>query len=270
MTQEISSAGTLGDLSDRHHAHLWIGKRSILIEKAKNFFKKKQCTSGGCNNCPICRQIDTEQYYAITWIRPEKQFYTTDQVDAILHILSLSLDGDETFFIVIERAEALSPATANRLLKALEEPPHGYRFLLFTESPDALIKTIVSRCVITDFSGTHTGDGHVQRELFKRQLCSFDKIDLESLYRHYEKAGLDEYLTPSFLSDLLVELTDAYKKCLTSSDGVDNSARADIFARRIALVNEMLQRAPMPGSAKIFWRTFLMRLGGIDTARDAY
>ena len=47
---------------------------------------------------------------------------------------------------VIERAETMGDATANRLLKTLEEPADFAHLILLTDRPDDLLPTISSRC----------------------------------------------------------------------------------------------------------------------------
>lgn len=48
--------------------------------------------------------------------------------------------------VVIHPAEALNMASANALLKILEEPPAGVVFLLVSHQPQRLLPTILSRC----------------------------------------------------------------------------------------------------------------------------
>jgi len=47
---------------------------------------------------------------------------------------------------VIRPAEAMNPATANALLKSLEEPPAGAVMLLVSSDPQRLLPTVRSRC----------------------------------------------------------------------------------------------------------------------------
>lgn len=49
-------------------------------------------------------------------------------------------------WILVEDAHRLNGASANMLLKTLEEPPDGTHFLLVTHRPDAVLQTIRSRC----------------------------------------------------------------------------------------------------------------------------
>ncbi len=49
-------------------------------------------------------------------------------------------------WILVEDAHRLNGASANMLLKTLEEPPAGTCFLLVTHRPEAMLQTIRSRC----------------------------------------------------------------------------------------------------------------------------
>jgi hypothetical protein len=52
---------------------------------------------------------------------------------------------------LVTPADALGTQAANAMLKTLEEPPEGTRFILVAKSPAALPATIRSRCVIERF-----------------------------------------------------------------------------------------------------------------------
>ncbi len=49
---------------------------------------------------------------------------------------------------VIREADRLQPQAANAFLKTLEEPPAGSHVFLTSSAPDALLETIVSRCIV--------------------------------------------------------------------------------------------------------------------------
>jgi DNA polymerase III subunit delta' len=63
----------------------------------------------------------------------------------ILRKLSLTTYEAEYKIMIIWQAEKMNPASANKLLKILEEPPDKTLFLLVCENEDQLLRTIVSR-----------------------------------------------------------------------------------------------------------------------------
>lgn len=55
--------------------------------------------------------------------------------------------------IIIE-ADRMQPQAANAFLKTLEEPPPGSLILLLSSLPEAILETVLSRCVETPLHGT--------------------------------------------------------------------------------------------------------------------
>lgn len=75
-------------------------------------------------------------------------------VDEALEIVkSLSLKAYEGGYkvMIIWMADKMNTATANKLLKLLEEPPEKTVFLLIAESQDDILQTILSRCQVLNF-----------------------------------------------------------------------------------------------------------------------
>ena len=54
---------------------------------------------------------------------------------------------------IIQDADRLQPAAANAFLKTLEEPPEGSLLLLTSALPEAVLETILSRCMQTTLQG---------------------------------------------------------------------------------------------------------------------
>lgn len=73
-----------------------------------------------------------------------------DQIRELADFLGLSAHRDGLRIILLHPAEALNTASANALLKMLEEPPAGVLFLLVTHQPQHLLPTIRSRCNAVD------------------------------------------------------------------------------------------------------------------------
>lgn len=69
-----------------------------------------------------------------------------DQIRALQDFLTIGTHRGGLRVVVVRPAEAMNPATANALLKSLEEPPPGTLFLLVSSAPDRLLPTVRSRC----------------------------------------------------------------------------------------------------------------------------
>jgi DNA polymerase-3 subunit delta' len=69
-----------------------------------------------------------------------------DQVRALADFMNISTHRQGMRVVVLYPAEALNTASANALLKTLEEPPPHTMFLLVSNSLDRLLPTILSRC----------------------------------------------------------------------------------------------------------------------------
>ena len=69
-----------------------------------------------------------------------------EQVRALANFMNLSTHRQGKRVVLLYPAEALNSASANALLKTLEEPPPDTVFLLVSNSPERLLPTILSRC----------------------------------------------------------------------------------------------------------------------------
>ncbi len=82
-------------------------------------------------------------------------------VEAISRLISeanLRAAVSERKVFIVSSAEAMNPASANRLLKTLEEPPGKTTIILTAPSTSSLLPTIVSRCQLLRFGPVPTDD----------------------------------------------------------------------------------------------------------------
>jgi DNA polymerase III subunit delta' len=68
------------------------------------------------------------------------------EASEIIRKLSLKTFESDFKIMIIWLPEKMHQATANKLLKMIEEPPEKTLFLLVSEEPDKILPTIISRC----------------------------------------------------------------------------------------------------------------------------
>lgn len=92
------------------------------------------------------------------------QQITIDQVRSLDQFFNLTTHRAGARVLLIEPAEAMNAAAANALLKTLEEPPPGTRFLLVSHEPRRLPATVRSRCLPAAFGVPPEADALVWLE----------------------------------------------------------------------------------------------------------
>lgn len=154
----------------RHHAFLMYGRAGIgKYDFALNFSQSLLCSnqhiSGeACLQCSSCRWFREESHPDFRLIMPEQNDNADDEVSStkknkkktqisvaqireLSDFLSLSSHQSNGMRIVlIQPAESLNLASANALLKMLEEPAPGVVFILIAHQLQRLLPTIISRC----------------------------------------------------------------------------------------------------------------------------
>ena len=124
-----------------------VGKRALARAIARYLF----CASPGddaCGKCRSCRLIDSNQFPDLHWyVRPEdKTQLTVEVIEEFQRAVHFKASESEHKVFVLEEADRLNPASANKLLKILEEPPPESLILLLALDVRDFLPTILSRC----------------------------------------------------------------------------------------------------------------------------
>lgn len=143
------------------------GKQDFALDVAKAIL----CSQAGkqqqaCGTCPSCMWFAEGTHPDFMLIGPEdtdnteeiikkktakKSQISVARIRQLLDYLTLSSHQVNGYrVIVISPADMLNGASANALLKMLEEPPTKTLFLLVTSQPQRLLATITSRCQAVD------------------------------------------------------------------------------------------------------------------------
>ncbi len=148
--------------------HAGIGKHEFALDLSRELLCANPNEDKACGICPSCVWFAEGAHPDFRLIAPENEEENEDalkkktskksqisviQIRQLFDYLSLSSHQvGAKRIILISPAETLNLASANALLKMLEEPPANTLFLLVTSQPQRLLSTVVSRCQALDMS----------------------------------------------------------------------------------------------------------------------
>ena len=128
------------------HATLIVCDDGELLESyVKVFCKTLMCDSDGfCDNCRVCRLIDSKQFEDVKFYPEEGKIKTKDVDDLVEKSYLKPLESDKKLFVLVN-AQDMNAQSQNKLLKTLEEPPKNTYILLGATSTYTLLPTLLSR-----------------------------------------------------------------------------------------------------------------------------
>lgn len=136
------------------HGLLFTGPQGVgKLEMARRLAQGLLCTtpdSAGapCGQCHGCHMVRAASHPDLTELTiPEgKTQILVDQIRGLAGFMGLSRSHGRYRLAIIHPADAMNEASANSLLKTLEEPPGEGILMLVTAHPARLPATILSRC----------------------------------------------------------------------------------------------------------------------------
>lgn len=193
-------------------------------------------------------QIREKQHHALMWFYPEKN-YTIDQLDDLFATMAFQLQKDEQFFFIIQKADFLTPACGNKLLKPMEEPPRGYHFILLAERAENILPTIRSRCVT--YTLATTTNMHTTHPLFASFTTK--KTSSDEFAKIVDSANVNERESIEILDQIITYWLTTYVQDATAK-------KNDSTFTIITKLQQAQLRPPMPGSSITFWHNVYLQL----------
>jgi DNA polymerase III subunit delta' len=133
------------------HAYIFEGEKGTGKRDVVSFFMKLLLCGNlsknvPCETCRNCRRVDSGNHPNIKQVEPDGQFIKIDQVRDLIAEMKMTGVEEGKKIYVLHHADKLNVASANMLLKFLEEPEGQVVAILLTEQIQSILPTIRSRC----------------------------------------------------------------------------------------------------------------------------
>ena len=162
-----------------------IGKKLFALEIARALNCRTPKNQEGCGVCSSCVRIaklnypqrdDADEWTQIIWtdhadvglVVAPKRVLRVEQMRQIEKEANFRPFEGKARVFLIDEADKLNDASANALLKVLEEPPRTSHLILITARPATLLPTILSRCQMIRFSPLTPNE--IETHLIKNKL----------------------------------------------------------------------------------------------------
>ena len=135
------------------HAYLFCGPLGAgKTEAAHLLARALLCSHGSCGICEDCIRVAHRTHPDFHIIEPlGAAGYLAEQVAELIHDVNLAPMRAARKVYLLTRADQLKGASANALLKTLEEPPGDTTFILLARTRDSVLPTLISRCQVLPF-----------------------------------------------------------------------------------------------------------------------
>jgi len=243
-----------------------VGKKLFALELAKALNCRTPQGVEGCGRCPACRRTDkfndpqssdADDWKGIIWtdhpdvgmVVAPKRLLLVEQMRLVEREANYRpYEGNARVFL-IEDADKLNEASANALLKVLEEPPHTSHIVLLTSHPDMLLPTIRSRCQMIRFSPVSPAE--IEAHLLQNKIASPDEARIRarvargSLGRAIA-GGFDDYVRQrdSMLRVLkALAVSDDRLQLLRSAEEFNDARYKDEYESRLEILEALIRDA---------------------------
>ena len=134
-----------------------VGKKKLALATAAAFLCLDPREGLACGECASCKALAAGTHPDFFAVLPETsgkaaRSVKIEQIREMRGAVARAPKFSARRAVLLDDAETMNDAAANALLKTLEEPPGDTLFLLVTGARQALLPTIVSRCMIVPFA----------------------------------------------------------------------------------------------------------------------
>lgn len=205
------------------HSYLFTGEPGTLKDEASKFLASLLLceNKNACGKCKECNKILNEKNENVFIITPDGQNIKKSQIIELER--EFALTSNRTRVFIIKEIDKATPASANSLLKFLEETNENCYGVLITENLDNILPTIRSRSQVVYFKPINRD--YIINYLREQNIEEDIAIALSILTNNIEKAiifGGEEtiYKIINFVKKIMIKIEENYNLIiLLGTDG---------------------------------------------------
>lgn len=180
-----------------------------------------------CGECHSCKQAMSGNHPDIKYITHEKpnSIGVEDIRDQINQDVDIKPYANPYKIYIMNQGEKMTPQAQNALLKTLEEPPQYVIIIILTTNVQALLPTVISRCVVLNMKPV--ADGEIKKYLmekvqipdYKANICAsfargnVGKARMLALSEEFDKIKEEAITLLKYIGEMeITEIVKAIKK----------------------------------------------------------
>ena len=243
-----------------------------LLEVIKQIFCQNEYNKE-CNKCNICNLVNQNYLPSLVVISPDGMNIKKEQIVELKKKFSTVPIYTKENIYVIKNAEKLNGASANTMLKFLEEPEQNILGFFITNNANNVISTIRSRCeVIKVLYDIHELD--INKDKFDVAIEYLFKIEVEKKLgiMYNRDVVLNKFSEREDIKTVFKIIFIIYEELLKKVMGLDNkfdfekinelsSLDKDKVLRRINLVTKFIDDIDSNVNVELLLDKFVIELG---------
>ena len=250
-----------------------------LLEVIKQIFCQNEYNKE-CNKCNICNLVNQNYLPSLVVISPDGMNIKKEQIVELKKKFSTVPIYTKENIYVIKNAEKLNGASANTMLKFLEEPEQNILGFFITNNANNVISTIRSRCeVIKVLYDIHELDinnitNDINKDKFDVAIEYLFKIEVEKKLgiMYNRDVVLNKFSEREDIKTVFKIIFIIYEELLKKVIGLDNkfdfekinelsSLDKDSVLRRINLVTKFIYDIDSNVNVELLLDKFVIELG---------
>ncbi len=191
------------------------------------------------NNNDIVKDIDSNAFSDLYIIEPDGSFVKKNQVLSLQEEFQNKSIYDNKRVYIIKEAEKLNLASANTILKFLEEPDDNIVAILLTTNRYKMLKTILSRCQVLNLKSNYK---NIELDDDSRYLL--ECIIKKSMFINYNKLINDIIPDKNIAKDRLSSIEEYLVDFINKNNDdklLNNININDIYDLILTIENELVK-----------------------------